>query len=137
MSAHVRTVFRTAVTAAAVLPYFDTIGQVVDLNKVPDHWVTLEFPLVQAMRVALGFPACYRERGSVLVHVIGRSGNGDAAVFDYAEQIRPFFDRAYVDDVRMVGTDPPTLAPTDNGEWLDVILPVGYEWDYVIQGVTP
>jgi hypothetical protein len=93
--------------------------------------------LTQSARVALGYPACYRETGSVIVHVIGRSGDGDSQVFNYAEQIRPFFDRPFIDDVRLIGTDPPTLSPTDNGEWLDVVVPVAYEWDYVVQGVAP
>ena len=137
MSGHTRQVFKSAVvTAAAPLPYYETIGQVLDLNKAADYWVTLEFPPTIAERVSLGFPACYRESGAVILHVLGRSGQGDQAVFNYAEQIRPHFDGPFLVDVRLKGTYPPALFPTDNGEWLDVTTVINYEWDYVVAGVT-
>lgn len=137
MSAHTRDVFRQALAAAAApVLYIETIAQAVDLNTAPGIWVSLEFPQVVAERVALGYPACMRESGSVVVHVIARSGEGDGAAFALAEQLRPFFEGPYLSDVRLTGTQPPTLAPTDNGNWIDVFFSVYYAWDYVVNRVT-
>ena len=137
MSSHVRDLFRARVAAVSPAPYRETIGTVVDLNTIGDSWVTLEFPLVTAQRVSLGYPCCYRESGAVVVHCFARSGLGETEAMQLAEAIRPAFDVPYLSDVRLLGTSPPSLIPTDNGEWLDVVLPVAYEWDYVVQGVTP
>jgi len=133
MSEHVRSVFRARMVSANVLPYFETVGVVVDLNTTPDYWSTLEFAFATAARVSLGFPACFRETGTVLVHVIARSGVGDAQAFAYAEDLRSAFDGPYIDDVRIVVTHPPALSPTDNGNWIDVTVPVDYEFDYVVR----
>jgi hypothetical protein len=134
MSEHTRDVFRTALVAATSLPYYETVAKGFDLNMAPDLWVSLEFPLVTAARTTIGYPACYRETGTVFVHVVGRSGQGDAAPIHEAELIRSYFDAPFVDDVRMLTTMPPTLAPTDAGEWIDVVLAIDYEWDYVVAG---
>jgi len=132
MSEHVRTVFRTAIVAATPLPYFETIAQSLDLNTVPSLWCTLEFPLVTSTRTTIGYPACFREGGTVLLRVLARSGRGDTEAIHAAELLREFFDQPYIDDVRMLATSPPALAPVDNGEWIDVIVAVDYEWDYTV-----
>lgn len=132
MSAHTRAVFRAALTAAAApVPYYETIGVPLDLNTAANKWVTLEFPQVTAQRTTVGLPACMRETGVAVVHVLVRSGQGDTELFDLVETIRPAFDVAYVQDVRMTGTQPAFLFPADDGEWLDAVFQIGYEWDYV------
>jgi len=136
MSEHTRAVFRAALVAATPLPYFETIAQAFDLNTAPALWVTIEFPLVTATRTTIGYPACFREAGTAFVHVYGRSGIGDEAPIHQAELIRTYFDAPLVDDVRMLTTMPPTLAPTDVGEWIDVILAIDYEWDYTVAAPT-
>src|SRR4051812_38365682 len=90
MSEHTRDVFRAGLLAATALPYFETVAQAFDLNVAPDLWVSLEFPLVTATRITIGYPACFREAGTVFVHVIGRSGLGDAAAIHEAELIRTY-----------------------------------------------
>jgi hypothetical protein len=130
MSSHVRDVFRTALTAASSAPYFETIGVPLDLNTVPALWVTLEFPQTTSERVAIGFPSCLRDSGVVVVHALGRSGQGEDAVFNLIESIRPAFDKPYLQDVRLTGTQPAFLFPADDGEWLDAVFQIGYAWDH-------
>lgn len=137
MSAHTRTVFRQKLAGfAAPTPYFETIATPLDLNTAPDLWVSLEFPPVTAARVSLGYPACMRETGFVVVHVLGRSGVGDAVPVDFADFLIPFFDQPYIADVRLTGVQPLGLGPTDIGEWVDVTFQVGYTWDYVVNRVA-
>jgi hypothetical protein len=138
MSKHVRDIFRTALqTAADPLPYVETIAMPHDLRTTPDQWVTLEFPLASSARVSIGYPALFRESGAAIIHLMTRSGGGDDAAMQVAEDIRNFFEAPYLDDVRLLGTYPPALIPVDEGEWIDVTVPINYEWDYLVSGATP
>jgi hypothetical protein len=137
MSAHVRDVFRAALNSASPLPYLETIGLVHDPKTLPSAFTTLEFPIAQAARIALGYPTCCRESGTVLVHVFGRSGQGDAQVLADAEALRPTFDQPFIDDVHLLGSHPPALVPSDLVGWLDVVVPVDYQWDYVVAAPLP
>jgi len=132
MSAHVRDVFRAALTAASPVPYYETIGVPLDLNTAADLWVTLEFPQATSERIAVGLPSCLRDTGVVIVHSVGKSGQGENAVMNLIETLRPAFSVAYLQDVRLTGTQPAFLFPADDGEWLDAVFQVGYSWDHRI-----
>lgn len=131
MSSHVRDVFRAALTAASPVPYYETIGVPLDLNTAADLWVTLEFPQATSERIAVGFPKCLRDSGVVVVHAVGRSGQGEDAVINLIDILRPEFEKPYLQDVRLTGTQPAFLFPADDGEWLDAVFQIGYAWDHL------
>jgi len=129
----VRTIFRQIVPAAAApTPYIETVDTQVDLGKCPDAWVTLEFVQSQRQRVSIGSPGCFRETGQVDVHCITRSGTGDADGTALAGQITQALAQTRIAHFRIVTIDPPTLAPSDSGNWADVVVPCEYAFDSIV-----
>lgn len=134
----VREAFRAALADAvpALPPYYETLNSWppflqdsgADPNA-PGLWLTLSFPISSTERRSIGAePTCWRESGIANVHVLGKAGEGDAAVMDAAEQVRSaLWARQLTPEIRVDGVDPAYHREPDDGNWFEAIVPVAFQ----------
>ena len=137
----VRAAFRGKLaTLAPGLPYYETLNSWppflmdpgADGASAPELWATLSFPQSAVERRSIGAqPTCWRERGLVNVHVLGKAGEGDGPVMGAVEQVRAaFWGAQLTPEVRVDGVDPAYHREPDTGNWFEAIVPVAYQHDF-------
>jgi len=132
-SASVRQAFRDELAAAfPALPLYATLGVRVDNAQLPDLWAASDFIPIGDIAVSLGSPACRRESGTFRCFVVGRTGDGDAAIVAQADAIAAHFRgwRKSAPQLRVTSVVPPAPSEFSDGRWLVSAVDFAFMHDY-------
>jgi len=128
-----RAIYEALPAQLPAFQYVPTLNVEIDKTALPAApWYTIDFDAFESVRVSLGLPGCFRERGTVLITLAAPSGSGDLALADKAEDIRVAFQDWFdpTGALRVYQVDPP--VEVDGGDlrgawWLMEVL-MAYEF---------
>ena len=130
-SASARVAFRAELASAfPALHLVATLGERVDNNALPDLWASTDFVPISDNAISIGKPACHRELGTFRVFVVGKAGEGEAAIIDQATLILAHFRSWRMNGIRVTQAIPPAPSDFSDGRWLICAVDFAFSHDY-------
>ena len=121
-------------TIMPTVPLHDTINEEPDRSVLPDQWATVDYIPSDDPQISLGEPACWRERGVILVVVFALPGQGDDAATTMADAVRDGY-RYWKDSTGYIKIDqatPPESGGASDGRWFAASTSLSYQYDRLI-----
>jgi len=113
--------------------YVPTLNDQVKQQLLPDGlWYTIDFDAFEEMRVSLGMPGCFRERGVVNVTLAAPANTDDLPLAQFAQSVHDafldWFDPTGM--LRVYQVDPPIEVDGGDlhGAWWLMEVPLSYVW---------
>lgn len=73
------------------LTYVPTLNVPIDQSALPSHWFTIDYQAFESVRISIGLPGCFKERGIILATLAAPPDDTDLPLADMAEQFRDAF----------------------------------------------
>jgi hypothetical protein len=113
--------------------YVPTLNVEVDQESLPaGPWYTVDFQSFESVRVAIGRPGCFTERGIIMVTLASPPDAGDLALADMADQFRAAFLDWFdgTGAMRVYQVNPPLEVDAGDlrGAWWLMEVPMDYEY---------
>jgi hypothetical protein len=113
------------------VPYVECVNTQVDTDTLPNEWGSAVYQPQTNADVTMGSNPWVEERGTFLIGLFTRSGQGPAALDGVVAEVRAAFHGAALNGLWISQVDGPhNLDPEADGEWWRVALTAQYVFQY-------